>query len=323
MFVSLIFTLKRVSKEVKKWRPAGADHGFTFLYYHLIVAYHRTNLLAHYGWWSASVNGGVLEGLGYKKGFRVDLDIPEGTWAEVPSFHDILILNTKHWWRAPSKFDPIKSPMLFFEKGLPVISPIKPEIGLDIILKNMIFYVNRRMRPAGIKIFCTQSPRHLEEGDWDHGGSCQRVQPLLLEQVNHFFSLERNGTNADTCRLRNQHMYKVLEGSNFHILDVSYMSECRASAHPSTAAFQFAIGTTLVLFMWIFNLHKRPKITSAQLVSILLLAIVYTMGNLFTNMSLGKVVVSFTHTINAMEPFFSILLSAMFLGELWHCHLST
>ncbi|KAF6162552.1 hypothetical protein GIB67_003098 [Kingdonia uniflora] len=79
--------------------------------------------------------------------------------------------------------------------------------------------------------------------------------------------------------------------------------------------FQFEIGTTLVLFMRIFNLHKRPKIASAQLVAILPLAIAHTMGNLFTNMSPGKVVVSFTHTIKAMEPFFSILPSAMFLGE--------
>ncbi|KAF6144170.1 hypothetical protein GIB67_004843 [Kingdonia uniflora] len=187
-----------VSKEVKKWRPAGADHGFIFLHYNLAVAYHRTNLLAHYGWWSASVNGGYC------------------------------------WW-APSKFDPIKSPMLFFEKDLSVIPPIKPEIGLDIVLKNMILYVNKRMRPAGIRIFHTQSPRHFEEGDWDQGGPCQRVQPLLPKQVNHFFSLERNGTNADTHRLANQHMYKVLEGSNFHILDVSHMSECKADTHPTAA----------------------------------------------------------------------------------------
>lgn len=52
-----------------------------------------------------------------------------------------------------------------------------------------------------------------------------------------------------------------------------------------------------------------------QLVAILPLAVVHTLGNLFTNMSLGKVAVSFTHTIKAMEPFFSVLLSAMFLGE--------
>uniref|UniRef100_A0AAU8GRD6 Phosphoenolpyruvate-phosphate translocator 2 n=1 Tax=Anoectochilus roxburghii TaxID=569774 RepID=A0AAU8GRD6_9ASPA len=78
---------------------------------------------------------------------------------------------------------------------------------------------------------------------------------------------------------------------------------------------QFLVGTVLILFMWITNIYKSPKITSSQLVAILPLAMVHTLGNLFTNMSLGKVAVSFTHTIKAMEPFFSVLLSAMFLGE--------
>ncbi|ONM21430.1 plastid phosphate/phosphoenolpyruvate translocator1 [Zea mays] len=79
---------------------------------------------------------------------------------------------------------------------------------------------------------------------------------------------------------------------------------------------QFAVGSAIALFMWITGIHKRPKISGAQLFAILPLAIVHTMGNLFTNMSLGKVAVSFTHTIKAMEPFFSVLLSAIFLGEL-------
>ncbi|XP_065040558.1 phosphoenolpyruvate/phosphate translocator 1, chloroplastic-like [Musa acuminata AAA Group] len=79
---------------------------------------------------------------------------------------------------------------------------------------------------------------------------------------------------------------------------------------------QFAVGTFLVLFMWTTNLYKRPKISASQLAVILPLAMVHTMGNLFTNMSLGKVAVSFTHTIKAMEPFFSVLLSALFLGEM-------
>lgn len=68
--------------------------------------------------------------------------------------------------------------------------------------------------------------------------------------------------------------------------------------------------------MWITGILRRPKISGAQLFAILPLAVVHTMGNLFTNMSLGKVAVSFTHTIKAMEPFFSVLLSAIFLGEL-------
>ncbi|KAK7330498.1 hypothetical protein VNO77_24693 [Canavalia gladiata] len=83
----------------------------------------------------------------------------------------------------------------------------------------------------------------------------------------------------------------------------------------TVTALQFAVGTLLVAFMWGFNLCKRPKLSPNQLAAILPLAVVHTLGNLFTNMSLGMVAVSFTHTIKAMEPFFSVLLSAMFLGE--------
>ncbi|XP_047314364.1 phosphoenolpyruvate/phosphate translocator 1, chloroplastic-like [Impatiens glandulifera] len=78
---------------------------------------------------------------------------------------------------------------------------------------------------------------------------------------------------------------------------------------------QFAVGSLLVVTMWTLNLYKRPKFNGAQLAAILPLALVHTLGNVFTNMSLGKVAVSFTHTIKAMEPFFSVVLSAMFLGE--------
>nr|CAD1822847.1 unnamed protein product [Ananas comosus var. bracteatus] len=74
--------------------------------------------------------------------------------------------------------------------------------------------------------------------------------------------------------------------------------------------FQLAVGTVLILFMWGAKLYRRPV-----LVAILPLAIIHTFGNLFTNMSLGKVAVSFTHTIKALEPFFTIVLSALFLGE--------
>ncbi|KAG8488636.1 hypothetical protein CXB51_016595 [Gossypium anomalum] len=40
-----MFVLKRVSNDVKKWRPAGADRGFTFLHYNLTIGdfRHRSN----------------------------------------------------------------------------------------------------------------------------------------------------------------------------------------------------------------------------------------------------------------------------------------
>uniref|UniRef100_A0A453BFU2 Uncharacterized protein n=1 Tax=Aegilops tauschii subsp. strangulata TaxID=200361 RepID=A0A453BFU2_AEGTS len=174
MFVSLICMLRGVNGEVRKWRPAGADRGFTFLRYNLTLAYHRTNLLVRYGSWSASPNGGPLESLGYKQGHRIDVDIADQTWAEAPSFHDILIFNTGHWWWSSSKFDPIQSPMLFFEKGKPIIPPLLPPQGLDLTLKHMITFVNKAMRPNGLKFFSTQSPRHFEGGDWNEGQSISR-----------------------------------------------------------------------------------------------------------------------------------------------------
>ncbi|KAG9156589.1 hypothetical protein Leryth_006561 [Lithospermum erythrorhizon] len=101
-------------------------------------------------------------------------------------------------------------------------------------------------------------------------------------------------------RLRNWDVMQVLKAFHFPM---------------TVTTVQFAVGSVFVIVMWTMNLYKRPKISAGQLAAILPLAIVHTLGNLFTNMSLGKVSVSFTHTIKAMEPFFSVVLSAMFLGE--------
>ncbi|RVW46452.1 Phosphoenolpyruvate/phosphate translocator 2, chloroplastic [Vitis vinifera] len=85
---------------------------------------------------------------------------------------------------------------------------------------------------------------------------------------------------------------------------------------PATVtAFHFGCGTVLVILMWAFNLYKRPKISKSQFSGILILAVTHTMGNLLTNLSLRKVAVSFTHTIKAMEPFFTVVLATLFLGE--------
>ncbi|XP_051178706.1 phosphoenolpyruvate/phosphate translocator 3, chloroplastic [Lolium perenne] len=79
--------------------------------------------------------------------------------------------------------------------------------------------------------------------------------------------------------------------------------------------FQFASGSFFITLMWLLNLHPKPRLSLQQYAKILPLAIIHVMGNAFTNMSLGKVAVSFTHTIKAMEPFFSVLFSALFLGQ--------
>jgi len=77
---------------------------------------------------------------------------------------------------------------------------------------------------------------------------------------------------------------------------------------------QFAVGTLFAAAMYLSGLKKAPKIGKEVLIGVLPLAAVHTLGNVFTNLSLSAVAVSFTHTIKAMEPLFSVLLSALFLG---------
>uniref|UniRef100_A0ACD5VBJ4 Uncharacterized protein n=1 Tax=Avena sativa TaxID=4498 RepID=A0ACD5VBJ4_AVESA len=80
-------------------------------------------------------------------------------------------------------------------------------------------------------------------------------------------------------------------------------------------AFQLGFGSLAILSMWAARLHPLPTLSAAQLAKIAPLAAGHMLGTVFTNMSLGAVAVSFTHTIKASEPFFTVLLSAFFLGE--------
>lgn len=122
-----------------------------------------------------------------------------------------------------------------------------------------------------------------------------------------------SGSLIKTLQLGSLFGFWYLFNIYFNIYNKQVLKACH---YPVTVTVvQFAVGSVLVSFMWGLNLYKRPKIDAAMLGAILPLAVVHTLGNLFTNMSLGKVAVSFTHTIKAMEPFFSVILSAMFLGE--------
>lgn len=132
----------------------------------------------------------------------------------------------------------------------------------------------------------------------------------------------------------------------FELLEFLMLKVLKVYTFPATlTAFQFGCGTVVILLMWGLNLHPKPKVNRSQVklrvldyiiniqtrdmnvvvvdygnvlfqfTQICLLAVGHTIGNLLTNISLGKVAVSFTHTIKAMEPFFTVLLSALFFGE--------
>jgi Triose-phosphate Transporter family len=78
-------------------------------------------------------------------------------------------------------------------------------------------------------------------------------------------------------------------------------------------AFQFLIGSIIGL-LWFVATGTKIDLSKPTVKAVLPLAGVHTLGNLLTNVSLGMVAVSFTHTIKALEPMFSVILSSMFLG---------
>ena len=90
----------------------------------------------------------------------------------------------------------------------------------------------------------------------------------------------------------------------------------KAFPYPMTCtALHFMVGSALALTMWIFRLHEKPKIEPGALKSVTPLACIHVVGNVLTNVSLRAVAVSFTHTVKALEPFFSVLMSYFFLGD--------
>eukprot|EP00188_Purpureofilum_apyrenoidigerum_P002229 Plantae.Rhodophyta-Purpureofilum_apyrenoidigerum.ctg2358.p1 GENE.Plantae.Rhodophyta-Purpureofilum_apyrenoidigerum.ctg2358~~Plantae.Rhodophyta-Purpureofilum_apyrenoidigerum.ctg2358.p1 ORF type:complete len:381 (+),score=57.15 Plantae.Rhodophyta-Purpureofilum_apyrenoidigerum.ctg2358:321-1463(+) len=83
--------------------------------------------------------------------------------------------------------------------------------------------------------------------------------------------------------------------------------------------FQLGMGALTAIVLWATGVSKRHRATNAELRSIYPLAIAHLLGNIFTNLSLRQMAVSFTHTIKAAEPFFSVILAKIFLpGTAFH-----
>lgn len=100
-------------------------------------------------------------------------------------------------------------------------------------------------------------------------------------------------------------------------LDCSYNKHLlKVFPYPLTCtAIHFMVGSTIALLMWLLRLHKKPQVEMSALKSVTPLACIHVLGNVLTNVSLRAVAVSFTHTVKALEPFFSVIMSFIFLGD--------
>ncbi len=76
------------------------------------------------------------------------------------------------------------------------------------------------------------------------------------------------------------------------------------------------VGSLCMLTIWTLRLKKAPRPSTGTLLQVLPLGVLHLLGFLFTNASLGSVAVSFTHTIKALEPFFTAVFSAWLLGSI-------
>jgi solute carrier family 35 protein E1 len=91
----------------------------------------------------------------------------------------------------------------------------------------------------------------------------------------------------------------------------------KAAPIPLTVTFaELALGSAMCALAWVGGLKKAPEMKKTMVKPLLTLGAAHMLGNALTNVSLGKVAVSFTHTIKALEPVFSVGLSAVFLGNI-------
>lgn len=223
--VSLLCVLRVADNGAKKWKKKGAWRGVYFPKFNVTVAYHRAVLLAKYQWQPKQFEQDGLKGI-----YRVDVDVPAEDWVRITKFYDVLVFNTGHWWN-PQKFSK-ETPLVFYQKGKPILPALDFMDGLKVVLKSMISYIETEVPSTTLKFWRLQSPRHFFGGDWNHNGSCLFEEPLEDLQLDLWFDPANNGVNKDARRL-NQVIEEALQGSSIQTLDLTHLSEYRADAHPA------------------------------------------------------------------------------------------
>lgn len=229
LVVALLCALSSADDGARKWKRRGAWRGGYFPREDVLVAYHRAVLLAKYTWQPVG-NLDEVQKDGTKGMYRVDVDIPADDWVNATKFYDVLIFNTGHWWDT-YKF-PKETPLVFYKGGKLIEPPLGIHDGLKVVLKSMASYIEREVPRKTLKLWRTQSPRHFYGGEWDHNGSCLSDRLLEEHELDSWFDPRFGGVNRD-ARTVNSAILEALAGTDIQLLNLTYMSEFRADAHPA------------------------------------------------------------------------------------------
>merc|ERR1711998_631134 len=79
------------------------------------------------------------------------------------------------------------------------------------------------------------------------------------------------------------------------------------------SVLQLGVGILYFLPLWLTGLRQAPTLSVDNLIALIPVAACHAIGHLCTVVSLGAGAVSFTHIVKAAEPFFSVVMSAIFL----------
>ena len=133
----------------------------------------------------------------------------------------------------------------------------------------------------------------------------QHFRQQRLTVISHSSSSSSSSSSVDEVQEESSGSNTLLLGVLFSlwyaaniVFNIYNKQVLKVFAFPvSCTELQFFIGSVIAITMWTLKLHPKPKVDKQLLKSIAPLAVVHMLGNLLTNVSLGKVAVSFTHTI--------------------------
>eukprot|EP00191_Tetraselmis_sp_GSL018_P016611 CAMPEP_0177579974 /NCGR_PEP_ID=MMETSP0419_2-20121207/1275_1 /TAXON_ID=582737 /ORGANISM="Tetraselmis sp., Strain GSL018" /LENGTH=476 /DNA_ID=CAMNT_0019068735 /DNA_START=398 /DNA_END=1828 /DNA_ORIENTATION=+ len=80
-------------------------------------------------------------------------------------------------------------------------------------------------------------------------------------------------------------------------------------------AIHLIVASVLMSGAWLLRVKQAPIFSRRTVEAVFPLSVLHLLGFVTTNMSLGAVNVSLTHTIKSLEPFFTVVLSFVFLGS--------
>jgi solute carrier family 35 protein E1 len=83
------------------------------------------------------------------------------------------------------------------------------------------------------------------------------------------------------------------------------------------ATFQLCASAVFMMALWGTGLQKRPRVSPELIKALLPVAFFHTVGHVSACVSFSHVAVSFTHVVKSAEPVLSVILSQLFLKEVY------